>query len=294
MRLSVITINYNGSEYTLKLLKSLTDQADNNFEIIVVDNASQEADFSNLKDTVEGAILIRNDQNLGFSMGNNVGIKKALQNGSDWVLLLNNDTWVEEGFISSLRAKLEGLECLPEDRRGMAGLALDEGGHIAYAGKVIWLRPHGYHIHSKEKAELTEDKYIIGGAMIIHKNVFKKIGFLDEKYFLYFEDQDFSLRAKGAGFLLSFFYDVKANHQTSSTTKKLGSPLLMRYHYRNALYFNFKNGPWYVKLVVWPWSWMVILKQLLKIMTNYNREQSASILYGVLDFYKNKMGKIND
>src|SRR3989344_4941821 len=125
MRLSIITINYNGSESTIKLLKSLGDQintsaslnTDKNFQIIVVDNASEETDFNNLEkyyttypDTAKVPFVIRNTKNLGFSGGNNVGIREALKRGSDWVVLLNNDTSVGNDFISVLVTKLEGLD----------------------------------------------------------------------------------------------------------------------------------------------------------------------------------------
>src|SRR5262245_39904462 len=102
--LTIVTINYNSSKITLKLLESLAVQTDKDFRVIVVDNASEESDFENLKNpstrpTYEfgrlGVEFIRNSDNLGFSGGNNVGIKGALKNGSNWVLLLNNDTWTD-------------------------------------------------------------------------------------------------------------------------------------------------------------------------------------------------------
>ena len=128
--------------------------------------------------------------------------------------------------------------------------------------------------------------------MAIHKDVFEKIGLLDEKYFLYFEDADFSIRARKAGLDVSVAENLSVHHNVSSSAKKLGSPLLLQYHYRNALYFNLKNGPWYIKLLVWPWSWVVIIKQMSKLVINRNKKESEVILAGVIDFYKNKMGKM--
>ena len=128
--------------------------------------------------------------------------------------------------------------------------------------------------------------------LIFHKDIFEKIGFLDEKYFLYFEDVDFSIQARKAGFDISIADNLNVHHHVSSSAKKLGSPLLMRYHYRNALYFNLKNGPWYIKLLVWPWSWLIVIKQLGKITIKQNVEQSKAILAGVIDFYKNRMGQV--
>ncbi len=283
MRLTIITINYNGSESTLNLLRTLKAQTDNDFSVIVVDNSSEKNDLDNLKKNIgSGAVLVENKENFGFSGGNNTGIREALKNGSEWVLLLNNDAWVEKDFISSLRSVLGS-------KTGILGIPLDEGPHTAYAGKIEWLKPTLGHIYNPGPV----DGYAIGGGMLIHKDVFEKIGFLDEKYFLYFEDADFCLRAKNKGISVDFLEKPKAYHEVSGTTKKLGSPLLLRYHFRNALYFNRKNGPWHIKLFLWPWSFWIIKKQFVKIILNYKREESFAILSGVVDFYKNRMGKIN-
>lgn len=293
MKLIIITINYNSSENTIKLLESLKNQTDKDFEIIVVDNNSD--DVSKLMDykTAEtNVIYLKNNHNLGYSGGNNVGIKKALQNGADWVLLLNNDTWVESSFMTSLKASLEVKE-------GIVGLAIDEApsassgqAKTVYAGKIEWLKPTLIHITMFNI--VSPQVYAIGGAMLIHRNVFDKIGFLDENYFLYFEDADFCERARKSGIQISFLSEIKISHSVSASTKKLGSPLLLRYHYRNALYFNSKNGPFYIKLLVWPWSWLIIIKQIIKIFIGKNREQSLAILKGVGDWYSSRMGKLHD
>lgn len=289
MRLTIITINFNGSESTINLLRSLKGQIDKDFEIIVVDNASEESDFNKLKEGAGGVFILRNDKNLGFSGGNNVGIRKAIENRSNWVLLLNNDTWVERSFISSLKAKLEPLT-------GIVGLPLVEDDSTAYFGQIAWLKPTLAHVYSPMyTGHLRRNRsyYAIGGAMAIHRDVFRKIGYLDEKYFLYFEDADFAIKAIKEATALNFLDEPKAYHHVSATAKKLGSPMLLRYHYRNALYFNFKNGPWYIKVIIWPWSFWVIKKQLFKIIIQYKADQSIAILKGVFDFYNGKMGKID-
>lgn len=311
MKISIITINYNGSESTIKLLNSLNSQTDRDFSTIVTDNASEEVDFNNLEQEINRGILldrmpllIRNKENLGFSGGNNVGIKKALEMGTEWVVLLNNDTWAETGFAVSIKA-------IFGQKQGIWGLPMDEGGKIAFAGKIEWLKPTLRHIYAEgnPKSEILNPKqsskiqnskfkildsraYVIGGAMAIHRDVFEKIGFLDENYFLYFEDVDYSVRARKNNISIEILDKPLIHHTPSSTTKKLGKPMLLRYHYRNALYFNLKNGSWYIKLLVWPWSWWIILKQILKIMMHHNREESVAILKGVFDFYFNKLGKI--
>jgi len=292
VQLSIITINYNGSENTIKLLESLAGQTDKDFQVIVVDNASEKDDFNNLKTNINRQDLlkqvlpvnvIRNEQNLGFSGGNNVGIRDAFQGGYSWVLLLNNDTWVERDFIALLRPILSS-------RGGIVGLSVAEGSKVVNRGVLEWLRPTLEHIYSQDEDSMGY--YINGAAMAISKEALEKIGGLDEKYFLYFEDTDYSVRAKKAGVKVSFIKEPRVHHAISTTTKKLGSPLLLRYHYRNALYFNWKNGPLHIKLFVWFWSFWIIKKQILKIMIYHNRKESQAILKGVFDFYRGKMGKI--
>jgi GT2 family glycosyltransferase len=286
MKLSIITINYNGSENTLELIKSLKNQTDKDFEVIVIDNASEEADFSALGESGGNNIfIIRNRENLGFSGGNNVGIKKAFETGSEWVILLNNDTWVKNDFIACLKPILSV-------REGIIGLAVDESGKTVNMGILEWLRPTLEHTYSQ--SDESRGRYINGAAMAISKGAFQKLGGFDEKYFLYFEDTDYSVRAKKAGINVSFLEEPEVHHLISATTKKLGSPMLLRYHYRNALYFNRKNGPFHIKLFVWFWSFWIIKKQIFKIMFRYKVEESHAILNGVFDFYKDRMGKIND
>src|SRR3989339_414113 len=216
--LSIITINYNGSQDTIKLLESLKRQTDKDFEIIIIDNKSSPEDIQTLQNFIEtrknnfnSLELIKSEKNLGFSGGNNLGIKQALRQDADWIVLLNNDSWVETNFIARLKPELNA------------------------------------------------------------------------------EEADFSKKTLAAGFKIKILPNPKAHHAVSSATNKLGSPLLLRYHYRNALYFNFKNGPWYIKIIVWPWSWLIILKQIFKLLIGHHSAQSRAVISGVLDFYLRRM-----
>ena len=291
--LSIITINYNGSQDTIKLLESLKRQTDKDFEIIIIDNKSSPEDIQTLQNFIEtrknnfnSLELIKSEKNLGFSGGNNLGIKQALRQDADWIVLLNNDSWVETNFIARLKPELNATEA------DMVGIPLNEGGRVAYCGKIEWLKPTLSHVYEPISRLNKKSIYVIGGAMAINRKVFEKIGHLDENYFLYFEDADFSKKTLAAGFKIKILPNPKAHHAVSSATNKLGSPLLLRYHYRNALYFNFKNGPWYIKIIVWPWSWLIILKQIFKLLIGHHSAQSRAVISGVLDFYLRRMRQI--
>ena len=298
MYVSIVIPSFNGLELLQTCLLSLFNQTFKDFEVIVVDNNSNDIDkLMNYKTSETNIIYIKNYHNLGFSGGNNVGIKKAIENGSEWMLLLNNDTWVDTDFISHLKADLEGKE-------GIVGIAINEGERTVYAGKIDWLKPTLIHItmfdvvspqiiNKNYNNDVRHRYYAIGGAMVIHKSVFDKIGFLDENYFLYFEDADFCLQAKKMGIPISFLPEIKICHSVSSSTKKLGSPMLLRYHYRNALYFNLKNGPVYLRFILWLWRLEIMMKQFIKIILGKNKEESWAILNGVFDYYKRNYGKIH-
>jgi GT2 family glycosyltransferase len=305
MKLGIITLNYNNSQETINLIGSLSKQTDLEFEVIIIDNASEDIDFTNLQNKIKSLKnnlpiqIIRNEKNLGFSGGNNIGIRQALENNLDWIILINNDIILKNNFIELLKSILATKES------EIVGIPLLENGKKIYCGLIEWLKPTLKHIYDKHKiSSLVINKktgfkinnltfYAIGGAVAIHKNVFNKIGYWDENYFLYFEDADFSIRALQKKIEIYIPKNLNIYHKISSTTKKLGSPTLLYYHYRNALYFNFKNGSWYIKLLVPFWSLFICLKQMTKIILNIDPKESKGILIGVKDFWFNRMGQIS-
>ena|SRR3989344_1607539 len=297
MKITVSTINFNGAEKTIKLLESLKKQGDLDFEVVIIDNDSELSDFAKLKEWLASRSLsshLIRSKNLGFSGGANASIKKSLELGTDWVVLLNNDTWVESNFIEKLRILLASYQ-------GIIGLPMDENKEgIAMGGHLQWLKArlsHGHRYIKDRRPGLNKKspvRYAIGGGMVIHKSVFEKIGYFDENYFLYFEDTDYSVRAAKKEVPITFLTEPLVHHGVSASTKLLGIPALLRYHYRNALYFNHKNGPWYIKVLVWCWSGWVIGKQLTKILFGHKPTESLAVLKGVFDFYFGRMGKLPD
>ncbi len=275
----------------MRCLNSVKELTYPNYEVIVVDNGSDINNLELIKSFIkEGEpipyTLYPVPHNSGYSGGNNIGIKDALEHGADYVFILNPDTTIEKTALSKLVEYAESDHAI-----GILGPAIDEGGSMIYGGKIHWLRPELSHI-TNYKLQIT-NYYVIGAAMLIKRKVIEKIGLLDERYFLYFEDADYCLRASKAGYKLAIVPDTIVHHWPSSSTKTLGAPLLLRYHYRNAHLFNWKNGPLWVKIVLPFWSFFVIIKKLVKIMLGHNENVSKAILAGVLDFYRNRFGKIN-
>jgi GT2 family glycosyltransferase len=167
--------------------------------IVVVDNIEmQNAKFKMQNENLKLKI-IKNKKNLGFAGGVNVGIREALKNGAEAVLLLNQDTKVEKDFLPPL---LEN----PADIVGpVIKFKRGERWVYDYGGRINWWGNKHFENYELRINELTnyELDYVSGCAMMIKRRVFEKIGLFDERYFLYFEDADFCLRAKRAGFKIA-------------------------------------------------------------------------------------------
>ena len=298
-KVTIIVLQYNNSQDTIRCLNSVKELDYPDYTTTVVDNASDVKDFNNIRFFVESLQntrfdLISSDKNLGYAGGNNLGVKQALENSADYIFILNPDTTVEQNALTEL---IEAVKSNP--KIGIIGLAIDEGNHTIYGGKIEWLKPELTHINKihgnfyTTVLKLPRENYIPGACMLIKRDVVKKIGLLDERYLLYFEDADYCVRARNAGYELAITPEIIAKHSVSASTSNLGSALLLRYHFRNAHLFNFKNGPIWVKLVLPFWSVFIIIKQLVKIVfVRSKREISKAILAGVVDFYNNHFGKI--
>ncbi len=288
MKITVITLNFNGAATTLKLVESLRGQLSENFCMLVMDNHSH--DVEELRRGVQSnphITLMENSDNFGFAAGNKPGVEKAFNTGSDWVVLLNSDTVAGPDFAQELS---KGLE----EKEGLVGFPIaEEGKGTVYSGRLQWLQtPSRTSFHVYQSDANVDQRYISGAGMAISRSAYEKIGFMDENYFLYFEDIDYTYKAVQAGLPVSYLKHPIISHQLSATTKKELGPIVHRYHYRNALYFNLKNGSELTQVLVWPWSVWILIKQGIKILLGKKVKASKQIVLGVFDFYLNRMGKV--
>lgn len=292
IKLIIIILQYNNSQDTIGCLESVKELNYPAFEVIVVDNNSEPKHFNNVRLFIESqpktlrVTFHALRSNLGYAGGNNVGIRQALENGADYVLILNPDTKVEPELLTKL------AEAGEKDKRiGLVAPIIDEGKQKAYGGRIKWLKSELAHLTSPQDVI----DYLPGACLFIKCSVIERIGLLNENYFLYFEDADFCVRARQAGFTLKLVPEVLAHHRVSTATKQLGAPFLLRYHFRNALYFNWRHAPVGYKILLPFWSFFIMMKQLVKIAFLPNKRKiSKAILAGVLDFHLDNLGKIND
>lgn len=241
-KVTVVILNYKLKEDTLKCLASVKNSNYQNFDLIVLDNGSDDGLESEISKD-KNLTFIQNGQNLGFT-GNNIGIKKALAEGAEYVFILNPDTIIEAETISNL---VEGLE---EYQAGIAcpKIYFDQPRKIWFAGgKLDQLNVLGSNIGVNEvdHGQYDQDREIeigTGAALFVKKEVFEKIGILDERFFLYYEDTDFCYRAKQAGFKIMYLPKAIVYHENAKSTG-LGSSLQDYFITRNRMLFAKKFLP---------------------------------------------------
>ncbi len=294
---TILILNWNGAPDTVACLDSLKKLAYPNFRVIVLDNASTDnswALFANYPTPNYPVIFLKTDANLGFGGGNNVGIKRALAEGTDYVFLLNNDTVLAPDALAKM---VDAAEADPQI--GLVGalmLTTDEPTRIWFCGgRFNWLRTRGFHPRYGEPyregmfpEHPIDVDYITGGALLVKRRVFEEIGLLPEDYFLYYEDADFNARAAAVGWRRIVVPTANVWHKGSASAKA-GSPSYQYYHLRNGLMFSWRNGP--SRLATLATSLWLGFKELIKIIIGYHRERSIGGLNGVIDFWRSKTGK---
>lgn len=248
-KISIIIINYNGKKDTLECLASLEKVNYPHFEIILVDNGSKDDSVQEISTKYPSIDLIETHQNLGFSEGNNVGIKKALQTGTEYFLLLNNDTTVDPDFLSGfVQATIE------EPSASILGAKIYQYHHphiIDHLGGM-WNKDKG-EFESTAQGFLEDHKtyehmqkvdYVCGCAFFIKREVIETIGFLEPHFFLLWEETDYCYRAQQYGFEIWTAPQAKIWHKISSSFTG-GKPQMHYFWWRNRLLFvkrNFKGA----------------------------------------------------
>ncbi len=293
----LVILNWNGKEMTQSCLESVSEVKKSSFNLktIVVDNGSTDDSIKVIKEKYPWVILIKNEKNFGFAEGNNIGIRLALKEGADFVCLLNNDTRVAPEFLNELLKV-----AVSDDKIGIVGGKIyfekgyefheerykksDLGRVIWYAGgKIDWQNVYASHrgvdeVDNGQYGQAEETSYVNGCLIFIKREVLEKIGLIDPKYFLYFEENDFCQRAKKVGFLLYFAPKAVIWHLNAGSSS-VGSSLQDYFLTRNRLLFGFRWAPLRAKIA--------LFRESLSILIKGRPWQKI----GVKDFYLGHFGK---
>ncbi|MES2272922.1 MAG: glycosyltransferase family 2 protein [Chlamydiota bacterium] len=307
----VILLNWNGKKDTLECLASLEKVNTPNFQTLVVDNGSTDDSVTTLRAAYPEILILETGANLGFAGGNNSGIEWALRHKADWILLLNNDTVVDPEFLNAFlkaakenpRAKILGAKIYRYSDR----LRIDHLGGFWDPKIAEFESPASGQLDDNpyQFVDMEPVDYVCGAALFMHRSVPEKIGLLESRFFLFWEETDFCFRAKRAGFETWTAPEAKIWHKVSSSFTG-GKPHMHYFWWRSRLLWIERNctpsekRTLYLRIVI-PELWKSLrhytVKSLMGIFTQTKdplrlekiRRMKAGC-YGALDYFRGRFG----
>ena len=241
---ATVILNWNNAPDTLACLESVSELRYPNYSVLVVDNGSTDDSVAQISQQFPGIEVLETGVNLGYAGGNNVGIRHALQQGPDYICVLNNDTIVASSFLQALVDEAENSADVgmvgpkmyffePPDMVFAAGSIIDwKTGSVVHRG--IWQRESEV---SPLYVSAPEDvDFIVGCCVLVKREVVERIGLLDPRYYLNFEDVDWCVRARKAGYRVRYTPEAVLWHKVSASLGQ-ASPRNTYYMTRNALLF---------------------------------------------------------
>jgi hypothetical protein len=295
--LSIILINYNGIEDTCELLDTIPSEMEG-LEVVVVDNASSRNEADQIAQRYPWAVVVKSQRNLGFAGGNNLGIQNA--NGQ-FLLFINNDTLLAypDEQVSAAERLLMLMDFLRQHPQ--VGIVCPMLRHTGKGHPVQWvgytpltpltLRNSSVIPDNSNTSQPHVTPYAHGAAMLTTRDIIRRVGLMPEEYFLYYEELDWSLSFRKAGYGIWVEPRCTVYHKESSTTGK-GSAMQAYYLTRNRLIFAQRNlrgvkrmaSIAYQMCIAAPCHWLVYAMK-------GQQAWRSSIERAVCDFVRGRKGK---
>lgn len=282
-KIGIIVLNYNGERCLLPCLKSLDQLEYSPKEIIVVDNNSTDGSLEEAEKEFPHFVFVRNSKNQGFAKGMNIGMKEALARGAEWCWLFNYDALSHSQTLDKLiSVTQENL------RAGLLSPMIYEtdSDKIWFAkGRIDFWRMRTVHTRPTKQelaAKTYKSEFLTGCALLIKKELIEKIGFLDESFFLYYEDADYSLRAAQVGFDCLVVREAKVLHKEES---KFNPRKIYFLVYSGLIFFN-KWAPFYLKPYLFVYVTMRRVKNFWDRLANKNDAAAQEVYLAYRDYLK--------
>lgn len=285
---AIILVNYRQAQLTLDCVRSIRQLNYKKWSVIIVDNDSQDGSYEMLSETCKDCTILQSKTNNGFAAGCNIGIRYAMAHGAEYILLLNNDTVVDPYLLDQL------LDY--SDKQAVTVPKMyyyDKPNTLWYAGGYIdKIKGTAFHYGENEMDTGQFDapcevSFATGCCMLIPQNVINIVPLMDEAYFLYFEDTDYSISLKRHGIRIIYCPEAKLWHKVSASTAK-NSKLMEYYTNRNRFYCA-KKYRFSVTAKFYIYSTRIV-KYIRGLVT---RSNETIILRSYCDYRKGRMGKQN-
>lgn len=287
VKVSIITVNYNGYDDTCALIESIPLN-DKSLEVIIVDNASRINEAEKISAKYPLVKTIRSEQNLGFAGGNNLGIKEA---SGDYLFFINNDTYLKDFNISALIDRLNssdeiGMVC-PKIRFAWENNPIQFAGYTPLSRITLRNKAIGYNeLDNGQYNEAHPTPYAHGAAMMAKREAIEKVGVMPECYFLYYEELDWSMMFRRAGFQIWYEPACTVFHKESRSTG-VNSPLKAYYITRNRLLFISRNEKTSIRFASYIYIIAVVaLRDIIKYLFKGQFRQINATIKGIFHFFK--------
>ena len=293
---SIIVLNYNGREDTMACLRSLEHLTYSRASVILVDNASVDGTAEAVRGTFPNVKVIESGGNLGFTGGNNVAIRYALEHGADYVMLLNNDTIVAPDFLNVM------VEVMEQDPTiGVTGPMIyyhnnpetiwTAGGSIDWKhGTTNMIGLNQMDVSQFGLSPMPAD-FVSGCALLARRSVWDKVGLLDDTFFMYYEETEWCVRASRAGYKIMVVPMAMIWHKIS-IEERAASPRTYYYMVRNRLLFLKKTGAGYQ---TWGFTLLEYIRTYMSwtLRTKWHdrRHLRGTMLHAFVDYSRGRFGK---
>ena len=291
----IVILNWNSPKETLDAVESVLGMDYPSYRVAIIDNGSTDKSIEALSRIADSRVeLIRLPENLGYTGGCNIGMQKAIDEGMDYVWLLNSDSVTQAGTLSSLVKVAEA-----DSRIGMVSPLI-----ASMQRQAIYIYAGGYFNAKMPNCETTRDAQIgarwaeehrdsillLGTALLVRTEMARRIGLFDAKMFAYWEDMDLSMRSNGAGFRNAVDFSSTVYHSEKFPTDNPEEirPHFWYYNARNEIRFWKKHAGFFARLRPLWWAYRLQLGHLNLVKGSEASRQA--ILAGMWDGWTNKTG----
>jgi hypothetical protein len=294
LKLGIVILHFNRAETTISCLQAVMVSDYRNYEVVIVDNGSKNDSVDFIRSQYPDQVILETGENLGYAGGNNYGIRYFLEKDIDYVLILNDDAILAPDTLSLLSLAAED-----HPRAGFLApiVLMKEQPEVIFSvgmrfNEVFNPIHNGLgEVNQGQYSQILQMDALTGSALLVSRQVIEKIGMLDERFFLYFEEVDWCYRGKQAGFEIIAIPQAHVWHPDTRVRDE-NSILLSYYLTRNSLYFLKKHNLG-TKIAVRRQLYFIrmILSWTLKPRWKGKKPQRDAVLNGLLDYHRNRMGK---
>ena len=300
-KLAIILINFNNTSDTIACIDSVMKAEYTLWKIFLVDNGSDDKSVNTLKKYIENKIskidFIEEPQNHGFAGANNIAIERALDEGYEYIWMLNNDTEIDKNAIEPM------IEVLHKDETiGAVGSRIFYWGtdKIWFIGGYFDKKTGIVNIYGKNKQDSTEfDEsiecdYITGCSLMTTKSVLEEVGLLRDDYFLYYEETDWCTRAKKKGFHMKYCPHSRVYHKVGGASDGYKAPYIAYYNLRNRFIFIRRNFNRFYSITAFIYLFIKASKlaiNVFRLRKDRKKERLKAILLACIHSIIGKMGR---